>query len=299
MTPLSTRCPISVLIPTRNEERNLGRCLEAVGNWADEIVLVDSQSTDRTLDIASGYPVHVLQFYYKGGWPKKRNWALETHPWRNEWVLLLDADEVLLEPARAEIGRAIRREEYDGYFLRYQIHFLGRRLRFGGTQLYKMALFRRGRGRYEKRLEQQDSSMGDMEIHEHVVVDGRVGKLRSPVQHENFNSLDRYIAKHNEYSNWEAAVMLDGVQRELPPSLWGTQAQRRRWLKRAFLRLPGSPAAFFALRYLLLCGCLDGTPGLIYAVMQATYLFEVKAKAYELRQQRRLSAKAENGGTSG
>jgi glycosyltransferase involved in cell wall biosynthesis len=272
-----------VLIPTRNEERNLERCLEAISGWAAEIVIVDSQSTDTTLQIASSFQTTVIQFHYKGGWPKKRNWALEAHAWKNDWILLLDADEVVLDPLKVEIAQTIPHTRCSGFLLKYQIHFLGRRLRFGGTQLHKLALFRRGRGRYEKRLDNQDSSMGDMEVHEHVVVDGPVGKLRCPIQHENVNCLDRYIAKHNEYSNWEARVLLDGLKGEISPSLLGSQAQRRRWLKSRFLGLPGSPVALFFLKYLFQLGFLDGIPGLIYCAFQAFYIFEVKAKAYEQR----------------
>jgi glycosyltransferase involved in cell wall biosynthesis len=283
MSQAISKCPVSILVPTRNEERNLQRCLNAIANWADEIVVVDSQSTDRTLPIASAFQATVVQFHYKGGWPKKRNWALENHAWKNDWILLLDADEIVPEPLKMEIAETIPRTHCNGFLLKYQIHFLGRRLHFGGTQLRKLALIRRGHGRYERRLQQQDSSMGDMEVHEHVVVDGLVGTLHCPIQHENVNCLDRYIAKHNEYSNWEARVLLGGLKGEILPSLLGSQAQRRRWLKRRFLGLPGSPVALFFLKYLFQLGFLDGIPGLIYCAFQAFYIFEVKAKAYEQR----------------
>ena len=84
-------CPVSVLIATKNEERNLPRCLEPLCGWADEIVVVDSQSTDRTGEIAHSYGAEVVQYHYPGGWPKKRQWALDTYPFRNPWILILDA----------------------------------------------------------------------------------------------------------------------------------------------------------------------------------------------------------------
>jgi hypothetical protein len=97
--------------------------------------------------------------------------------------------------------------------------------------------------------------------------------------------LSRYIQKHNEYSNWEARVWLDGnhVKEEIQPSLWGTQAQRRRWLRRRFLGLPGSPLLFFLYKYVLSLGFLDGIPGLIYCAMQGIQFFHIKAKIYELK----------------
>src|SRR6185503_4469904 len=122
------------------------------------------------------------------------------------------------------------------------MHFLGRRLRHCGANFYKVSLFRHKRGRFECRLQEQDASMCDMEVHEHVVVEGRTGTLRSPLLHHNVESLSRYIQKHNEYSNWEARVSTVGAAEEaLHPTLFGTQAQRRRWLRQVFFRWPGSP----------------------------------------------------------
>jgi glycosyltransferase involved in cell wall biosynthesis len=277
--------PVSVLIPVRNEERNLGRCLAALAGWADEIVVVDSHSTDGTAAQAQAAGAMVLQFNYAGGWPKKRQWALDTHPWQNEWILLLDADEILTESVKAEIALAIRDQRYAGYWLRFQIVFLGRMLRHGDTALWKLYLFRRGKGRFEKRLERQDASMADIEIHEHVAVEGAVGRLKNPVRHENWNSLDRYITKHNEYSNWEAHVFLHGTDGELRPSLWGNQAQRRRWLKRKAMMLPGTPLWRFFYVYIFRLGFLDGRSGLTYALFKFVQTFHVKAKIMELRGQ--------------
>lgn len=273
--------PISVLIPTRNEERNLERCLAPLRGWADEIVVVDSGSEDRTREIAEDAGAEVVQFAYEGGWPKKRQWALDNLPWRNEWILLLDADEILTDEVKREIATAIRSTEFDGYWLRFRIVFLGRMLRFGDTELWKLFLFRRGKGRYERRLERQDASMSDIEIHEHVVVDGPTARLRAPVRHENWNSLHRYIEKHNEYSTWEARVFLEGDDSELKPSLFGTQAQRRRWLKRTLLMVPGSPILRFLYVYILKLGLLDGRPGLVYAAFKMIQMWHVKAKVYE------------------
>jgi glycosyltransferase involved in cell wall biosynthesis len=263
--------------------RNLGRCLEPLIGWADELVVVDSQSTDGTVPLAEAAGAAVLQFRYAGGWPKKRQWALDTHGWRNDWILVLDADEILTASLKSEIDLAVRDEAHDGYWLSFQIVFLGRMLRYGDTGFRKLALFRRTRGRYERRLAQQDLSMSDIEVHEHVVVSGRVGRLRHPVRHENWNSLDRYITKHNEYSNWEAGVFLGGADDGLQPSLFGNQAQRRRWLKRKCLMLPGSPAWWFLYGYVVHLGFLDGRAGFVYAMFRFVQAFHVKAKIAEHR----------------
>jgi glycosyltransferase involved in cell wall biosynthesis len=279
---MNSRVLVSVLIPAKNEARNLPRCLASLCGWANEIVVADSRSTDDTVAIAERFSATVVQFNYGGGWPKKRQSVLDTYPFRNEWILLLDADEIILEPLKQEIAEVIRTSPFDGYWIRFQIHFLGRQLRFGETELWKLSLFRRGKGRYEKRLASQDSSMSDVEVHEHVVVRGQTGRLKSPVRHENWNSLDRYIQKHNEYSNWEARVQRERLAGEIRPALLGAQAQRRRWLKRVLLRFPGSPLLLFLYKYFLRLGILDGVPGLIYSCFQAIQVFHVKSKMYEL-----------------
>ena len=281
------RVSVSVLIPTRNEIDNIGRCLESIRNWADEIVVVDSQSTDGTIECAESMGASVTQFSYHGGWPKKRQWALETYPFRNEWILLLDADEILLDTIKDEIAEAIKSDKYDGYWLRFQLYFLGRQLRFGGFDLWKLFLFRWGRGYYERRLENQDESMSDIEVHEHVVVNGKVGRLRSPIRHENWNSLYRYIEKHNAYSQWEAAVYMSGMAGELRPRFFGTQAERRRWLKNKMYKMPGFPLATFLYHYVLKLGLLDGRPGMIYCALKGVQRFHAKAKLYELETMRR------------
>jgi len=137
--------------------------------------------------------------------------------------------------------------------------------------------------------------MADMEIHEHVVVEGATARLEHPLIHHNVESLSRYIRKHDEYSNWESRVLLQGVENsaELPPSLFGTQAQRRRWLKKNFYALPGSPILLFFYRYFFRGGFLDGIPGLIYCGFQAVQMFHTKAKIYELQAERRTGTSAE------
>jgi glycosyltransferase involved in cell wall biosynthesis len=279
--------PVSVIIPARNEARNLPRCLASLGD-VGEVYLLDSQSTDDTVRIAQSYGATVVQFHYRGGWPKKRQWAMDTLPLAYDWVLLLDADEVLTPELSAEIQCAIQDPNFDGYYISLEMHFLGRRLRHSGASFWKLSLFRKGRGRYECRLSDQDKNMADMEVHEHVIVDGATRQLHQPLVHHNVESLDRYIQKHNEYSNWEARVWLDGNRddEEIQPALYGTQAQRRRWLRRRLLEMPGSPMFFFLYKYLVRLGFLDGVPGLIYCTFQGVQFFHIKAKIYEIRASR-------------
>lgn len=275
--------PVSVIIPVRNEAKNLPRCLQSVKDAA-QIYVVDSQSTDGTAEIVRAHGGELVQFHYQGGWPKKRQWAMNTLPIACDWILFLDADEVLTAELSEEIAEAIRNPVLDGYFVLLRTRFLGRVLRHGDIGLWKLSLFRRGKGRFECRLKDQDTSMADMEVHEHVIVNGPTAKLQNVLTHHNVESLSRYIQKHDEYSNWESRVLIQPASdRELPSSLFGTQAQRRRWLKRKMFSLPGSPVLLFLYRYFLRLGFLDGVPGLIYCGFQAVQMFHTKAKIFELK----------------
>ena len=287
----SALLPVTAIVPARNEARNLPRCLESLRDIG-EIYVIDSQSSDGTADIAGSYGAHVVQFHYKGGWPKKRQWAMESLPLAHEWIFLVDADEALTAELAEEIRQAIRNPSVDGYYVALRMHFLGQELRHCGASFYKLSLFRRGKGRYECRVKDQDPSMADMEVHEHVVVDGNTAKLTHPLVHWNVESLSHYIRKHDEYSNWEARVCLEGDSacQELAPSFFGSQAQRRRWLRKKFFAIPGSPLLFFLYKYVFRLGFLDGTPGLIYCVLQGVQFFHIKAKVYELRKASGLQA---------
>lgn len=276
--------PVSVIVPVRNEAHNLSRCLESL-RGVGEVYVVDSASSDGTAEIARSFGAKVVQFHYAGGWPKKRQWAMDTLPLAYDWVFLVDADEALTPELAAEMRQAIQDARIDGYYIGLQVVFLGRVLRHGGAGFYKLSLFRRGKGRFECRLKDQDSSMADMEVHEHVIVEGKSLRLKNALRHHNVESISRYIQKHDEYSNWDARVWLEGEANsaDLPPSLSGNQAQRRRWLRKRLFALPGSSLLLFIYRYFFRLGFLDGVPGLIYCGFQGVQFLHIKAKIYELR----------------
>src|SRR6266852_9668642 len=138
--------PLSVIVPVRNEARNLPRCLESL-RGAGEVYVIDSQSSDDTAEIARSFGAQVVQFHYAGGWPKKRQWAMGTLPLAYDWVFLIDADEALTPELSEEMRHAIQDPQFDGYHIALQMFFLGRVLRHGGAGFYKLSLFRRGKGR--------------------------------------------------------------------------------------------------------------------------------------------------------
>ena len=287
-----SKVPISVLIAVKNEEENLARCLSPIKDWVDEIIIVDSQSTDSTISIAESYKAEIIQFYYKGGWPKKRQWALNTYKFRNDWILLLDADEILDIDLKKEIEKNILTQKFDGFYIPLEIVFLNKRLKYGGFIFYKLCLFRKGKGCFEKRISNQTIEMSDIEVHEHIKVTGQTGYLKNAIEHYNINSLFRYIQKHNEYSTWEAEVIFQARYGMVEDGaltaklIGGNQAQRRRWLKNKFILLPGFSVITFLYHYFLRLGFLDGKPGLLYCGFKAVQRFQTKAKFYELMQQK-------------
>ena len=147
---MTSRVPVSVLVPIKNEAENLPRCLDSV-QWADEIFVVDSQSTDDSAQIAERHGAKVVQFDFNGTWPKKKNWALENLPFKNEWVFILDADEVLPPEAETEFSDAIANAgDIAGYWINRRFMFLGRWLRHSYYPNWNLRLFRHALGRYEK-----------------------------------------------------------------------------------------------------------------------------------------------------
>jgi len=289
--------PISVLIPCKNEERNIGRCLRALEGWADEILVIDSHSADRSVEIAEEFGATILQFEYHGGWPKKRQWVLDTYDFRNDWIFLLDADEIPTPELKCEIEEGIKNPNVDGYYIHLEIEFLNRRLRYGGFEFYKLNLFRKGKGRFEKRIDRHTKEMSDMEVHEHVYVKGKTKYLKHAIAHCNVNNIYRYLDKHNAYSTWEAEVMYrvkygSPAGDEMPPTLLdGSQAQRKRWFKNKLFFLPGFSLFTFIYHYILRLGFLDGIQGLIYCRFQSVFRFASKVKFKELEMERKSEKK--------
>jgi glycosyltransferase involved in cell wall biosynthesis len=273
------KVPVSILIPAKNEEANLPRCLASVA-WADEIVVVDSQSTDRTAEIAAAHGARVVQFHFNGTWPKKKNWALENVDWRNEWVFILDADEELPPEAGAEFRAIVTSPaSADGYWINRRFCFLGKWLRHAYYPNWNLRLFRHALGRCEKLTEAATHS-GDNEVHEHIVVRGTTGKLRSEMAHHAFPSVEVFIEKHNRYSNWEARVAVEGGP---GGGLQKGGVSARRLLRRLSLSLPFRPLLRFLYVFVWQRGFLDGREGYYFARLHAAYELMCVVKTHELR----------------
>lgn len=281
------KVPVSVLIPIRNEESNLPRCLASVA-WADEVIVVDSQSTDASAAIVRQYGAELVQFHFNGVWPKKKNWALENIPFRHEWIFILDADEVMPPDSAAEIRDVVVADGHEcvGYWINRRFMFMGRWLRHAYYPNWNLRLFKHRLGRYE-RLVRGATQSGDNEVHEHIIVQGSTGRLRCEMDHYAFASIDVFVEKHNRYSNWEARLELEeGLDQNRSSLPQSSHVRLRRFLKRAVRRLPFRPTLRFVYVYFFQAGFLDGREGYIFARLHAYYEFLAVAKTAELRKQR-------------
>ncbi len=278
---------VSILIPIKNEAHNLPRCLGSV-TWADEVFVVDSSSIDGSQEIAERAGAIVVQFDFNGTWPKKKNWALENLPFRNEWVFILDADEVLPPGAEAEFRSIVEGSGHpvDGYWINRRFMFMGRWLKHAYYPNWNLRLFRHRLGRYEK-LTDVATASGDNEVHEHVVVNGRTANLQSEMDHYAFPSVDVFVEKHNRYSNWEARVAVDRYLQGSNASLQSGAVGLRRRLKQFSQGLPLRPLLRFCFVYFWQRGFLDGREGYYFARMHAVYEFLCVAKTFELRKNAR------------
>lgn len=283
----SSRIAVTVLVAARNEIANIERCIQALAP-AQEVVVLDSLSTDGTREAAERLGAKVIPFHYQGGYPKKRQWGLENLEFSTEWVLFVDADEVIPLALWEEIEAAVNSKNGpDAYLITKGFHFLGRRFRFGGFSFEAVLLARRGKVRFERLIEDPADKF-DMEVHERVIVDGRVGRLKTPLIHEDFKGLEAYLQRHNGYSTWEARLRWSYLkssqygQESVKPRLWGNAQERRRFLKRIAIRTPGEPWLWFFYHYLFRLGFLEGRPGLIASQIRSNYIRDVRSKMYEL-----------------
>ena len=274
------KVPISLLVPCKNEETNLDRCLQSVP-WVAETFVVDSNSNDKTSEIAEMHGAKVVQFEYKGGWPKKKNWALENLPFSNEWVLILDADECLPPEAEEEIRSIVKNAKgmHSGYWINRRYFFMGKALEHAYFPNWNLRLFKHKLGRYEK-ITDLSTDSGDHEIHEHVVVKGSTGRLKSIMDHHAFPTIESFVEKHNRYSNWEAIV--ENEQKEKADLIQHDAVKLKRKLRMVFRKLPFRPTLRFLYVYIWQKGFLDGWAGYVFARLHGQYEFLSVAKAKEV-----------------
>ena len=270
------RIPVSAIVMTKNEESHIGTCLRSLSGF-DEVFVVDSGSTDGTWELAGELGAHVVSFVWNGAYPKKKQWCLENLPFRNDWVIYVDADEEMSPALSDEIASVMAAgPRAAGYFAGYDGVFLGKRLRHG-HRVYKLILLDRNRAHYPPYDDLDVGNPLEIELHFQPRIQGETRMLKARMVHHDFDSLFHWIARHNAYSDWEALLRLRG---ELPRKD-DTQPGIRRALKVAFNRLPAKGSWAFLWSYVFRLGFLDGAAGLHYALGRAFYYWQVGLKMRE------------------
>lgn len=289
------RVSLTVLIHCKNEETNLPYSLRSVVGWADQVIVVDSDSEDHTQEVARAYGAEVVSRpCTRRGLVDQRNWALRTAPIRNSWVFILDADEEMTTELREEVALIVDQDpqDKDGFWCRFKIIFGGRWVRRSSPYpTWSLRLFRAGRVWYEAR-----------EVNSHPVVeDGREGYLNAHFLTEDRRPFEAFVDRMNEFSTLEAVAYQEvlggrrasGVIRGSP---FGSHAERRRWMKNIYVRMPFRGIAMFLYLYVLRRGFLDGLAGLDFALYKSVSEWFTNAKIRERRRRgSAISEPSENG----
>ncbi len=245
------KIPVSVAIIAKNEEKNIRDALESVKDF-EEIVVVDSFSEDKTVEICKKYTQKIFQREWKG-FADQKQFAIDKT--QLQWVLILDADERVSESLKREIAEKIKKSQVNGYYIPRKNFFLGKWIRYSGWWPdYTLRLFRKDRGRMEKR-----------QVHEKVVVEGKVDYLNEPMIHYTYESIEEFIKKMQKYSFLSAIEILKKNQSKY----------------KVLLKMIFSPAFTFFKMYILRRGFLEGLRGFILAVLYSFYSFLKYAKVWE------------------
>jgi glycosyltransferase involved in cell wall biosynthesis len=285
MPSTDSSIPLSVIILTYNEEKNIEECLKSVYGWVDDILVVDSYSTDKTLEIARKYTDKIYQHPFEN-YARQRNWAQDNLPIKNEWAFHLDADERITPELSEELKRVFSNsiDDVDGFLVSRRTVFMGRWIKHGGHYpAYHLRIFRKNLGRCEDRLYDQ-----------HFYVKGKIKTLKGDIIDTITSDLDRWISCHTRWATLEAHEVMNrnrdyGIGDKgyvIKADRKGNPVEQRRWLRERYYRLPLfiRPFLYFIYRYFFRFGFLDGKEGLIFHFLQGfwyRFLVDVKIYKYE------------------
>ena len=272
----SKNIPITVLVQTKNEEMAIESCVSTLRDF-DEVIVVDSDSSDDTAKLAENCGATVVNFTWNGRYPKKKQWQLDNLKTRNNWVLFLDADETL-EPALIEELRVLFSSgvvTVGAFDIRLRYTFSGRELRFG-HYVIKRALVSRQRVSFPVFDDLDIPGMGELEGHYQPTVRGATGRLSGRILHNDPDPVRTWFDRHNKYSDWEANLRLSHASAS-------AVGKNRSQQGRIFARLPFKPLVFFLYSYVLKLGILDGRAGLDYAIALSMYYWQIGVKYRELQ----------------
>ena len=283
---------VTAIVLTYNEKLNLRECIDSAVNYVDEIIIVDSFSTDETISIAESYNIKYCQNKFINQ-AKQFIWALANAKIKNEWILRLDADERWSKEGFDELRDIIEKDKADGVYVKMKIFFMGRWIKHGGFYPnYFLRVYKKSKG-----------TMEDRWMDEHIKVNGRTIVSNIDVIESNYDrqkNISLWTDKHNKYSTREAIEFL--IQKhnlkkvDTVAKFWGNKTERKRWLKEKFyfhIPLFLRPFLYYFYRYIFKLGFLDGKEGLIYHYLHAFwYRFLVDAKVYQIEKLAKVDNKS-------
>lgn len=274
--------PITAIVLTYNEEKNIETCLGSLANWASQIIVVDSFSTDKTLELAKKFTRHIYQNPFEN-YAVQRNWALKNTEITNDWILNIDADHELTPSFKTELNDHFAKgvpENINGFMATRRTMFLGKWIKHGGHYpIYHGVIFRKGFGYCEEKQYDQ-----------HFVIEGPSLVLKGDIIDTITDSLANFTERHNKWSTLEAqdALNLKSMSRTIKPDKNGNPMEQRRYLRLKYYSYPifWRCTFYFLYRYFFKLGFLDGKQGLIFHFLQGFWFrFLVDAKLYELQYQ--------------
>jgi len=270
------RIPVTVLILTLNEELAIGNCLNSVKDF-DQVVVIDSGSLDKTCEIALQFGATVVNFEWDGLYPKKKQWSLNLSIIRNEWVLFLDADEIVQSDLIDEIRglfNSSRSMGHTAYEIKLNYEFMGKQLNHG-HRVKKISLLKKDFCSFPELDDLSVSNMWEVEGHYQPLVSGSIGHLKGNIYHRDPDSLFDYFSRHNRYSDWEASIATSKFLSSQINSLRSAQGRK-------FQNIPLKPITFFMYSYICKFGWRDGREGLDYAIALSFYYWQINVKKREL-----------------
>lgn len=274
--------PVSVIIHTLNEELNIANALENVLNWANQVIVVDSDSTDNTQSIAKKYDVDIISRpCSRAGLVDQRNWALDTINFKNKWVFILDADEIIDNFLKKEVEQIVYENNLliHGYSARSKMIFMGKWVkRNSHYPTWVMRLFQHKLLRYEKR-----------EANAGMILDSKKhGYLKGHTENNDSKGFDAYLDRMKDFSTLEAKALInskrnkEAVNSQITPNFFGSPNERRRFLKNIFVSLPFKPLIVFIYLYFFRLGFLEGRVGFHYAFYKSVLEWSIIIKTNEL-----------------
>ncbi|WP_372368481.1 glycosyltransferase family 2 protein [Candidatus Uabimicrobium sp. HlEnr_7] len=274
------RLPISAIILTYNEEKNIKDCIESVIEWVEDIFVVDSYSTDNTLSIAKHYTENIVQNPFDN-YSQQRNWAFHNLPISTEWIINLDADHRATPELRKNMVHFFAKgiaNDIQGFLVSRRTIFMGKWIKHGGHYpVYHAIIFRRHKGKCEERLYDQ-----------HFIIEGKTLKVSGDMIDIITDSLHKFIERHNKWATLEAKEQLSAINtKQIAAKITGNPIEKRRFLRKFYGKFPLflRPLFYFLYRYFVRLGFLDGKPGLIFHFLQGFwYRFLIDAKIYEIKQ---------------